>query len=51
MARASAGPRYTPVELAALLGLRHEPTAEQVAVISAPMAPVLVVAGAGSGKT
>src|SRR5689334_171385 len=51
MARATAGPRYTPVELAALLGLRHEPTAEQVAVISAPMAPVLVVAGAGSGKT
>src|SRR5205814_9284975 len=51
MARASVGPRYTPDELAGLLGLRHPPTAEQAAVISAPMAPLLVVAGAGSGKT
>ncbi len=51
MARATAGPRYTPVELAALLGLRHAPTAEQIAVVSAPLAPLLVVAGAGSGKT
>src|SRR5437764_1515835 len=51
MARASAGPRYTPDELARLLGLRHPPTGEQAAVISAPMAPLLVVAGAGSGKT
>jgi DNA helicase-2/ATP-dependent DNA helicase PcrA len=47
---ASAGPRYTPAELAALLGL-PPPTREQVAVISAPVRPVLVVAGAGSGKT
>ncbi len=51
MARATAGPRYTPVELARLLGLRHPPTAEQAAIVSAPMAPLLVVAGAGSGKT
>src|SRR5437588_11167200 len=51
MARASVGPRYTPDELAGLLGLRHPPTAEQAAVISAPMAPLLVVAGAGAGKT
>src|SRR5438067_7516000 len=51
MARASAGPRYTPDELARLLGLRHPPTGEQAGIISAPMAPLLVVAGAGSGKT
>jgi DNA helicase-2/ATP-dependent DNA helicase PcrA len=48
---ASAGPRYTPVELSRLLGLRHPPTPEQVAIISSPLAPLLVVAGAGSGKT
>ncbi|GIH12717.1 ATP-dependent helicase [Rugosimonospora africana] len=48
---ASAGPRYTPVELSRLLGLRHPPTPEQVAIISAPLTPLLVVAGAGSGKT
>jgi DNA helicase-2/ATP-dependent DNA helicase PcrA len=49
--QATAGPRYTPVELSRLLGLRHPPTAEQVAIISAPLVPLLVVAGAGSGKT
>ncbi|MES2171483.1 MAG: ATP-dependent DNA helicase [Actinomycetota bacterium] len=38
------------VELAAVLGL-DEPTEQQVAVIEAPLAPALVVAGAGSGKT
>lgn len=47
---ADAGPRYTPAELAKLLG-RHPPTREQSAIISAPMRPLLVVAGAGSGKT
>ena len=36
--------------LAAALGL-PSPTDEQVAVIEAPMEPVLVVAGAGAGKT
>ena len=36
--------------LAAELGL-PEPTDEQAAVIEAPLAPSLVVAGAGSGKT
>jgi DNA helicase-2/ATP-dependent DNA helicase PcrA len=51
VSRATAGPRYTPVELSRLLGLRHPPTAEQVAIISAPLVPLLVVAGAGSGKT
>jgi DNA helicase-2/ATP-dependent DNA helicase PcrA len=37
-------------ELARLLGL-HEPTAEQAAVIEAPLEPAVVIAGAGSGKT
>jgi len=37
-------------DLAAALGL-PAPTPEQVAVIQAPLAPALVVAGAGSGKT
>ena len=48
--RADSGPRYTPRELARLLRL-PPPTAEQEAIISAPVDPVLVVAGAGSGKT
>jgi DNA helicase-2/ATP-dependent DNA helicase PcrA len=48
--RADSGPRYTPVELARLLRL-HPPTPEQVAIIAAPVEPLLVVAGAGSGKT
>ncbi|MFY1690007.1 ATP-dependent helicase [Plantactinospora sp. WMMB782] len=47
---ADAGPRFTPVELAKLLRL-PAPTLEQAAIISAPVAPLLVVAGAGSGKT
>ncbi|MEP7764806.1 ATP-dependent DNA helicase [Sanguibacter sp. 25GB23B1] len=36
--------------IADLLG-QHRPTAEQTAVIEAPLGPMLVVAGAGSGKT
>ena len=48
--RADSGPRFTPVELARLLRL-HAPTPEQAAIIAAPVEPVLVVAGAGSGKT
>ncbi|MBB5871691.1 DNA helicase-2/ATP-dependent DNA helicase PcrA [Allocatelliglobosispora scoriae] len=44
------GPRYTPRELAQRLGLNY-PTDEQAEVIAAPVAPLLVVAGAGSGKT
>jgi DNA helicase-2/ATP-dependent DNA helicase PcrA len=41
---------YTPIELAAALGL-PEPTDEQAAVICAPPGPLVVVAGAGAGKT
>ena len=47
---ADSGPRYTPVELAKLLRL-PAPTREQAAIIAAPVEPLLVVAGAGSGKT
>ncbi len=36
--------------IAAALG-QFPPTVEQTAVIEAPLAPALVVAGAGSGKT
>ncbi|MDN5754883.1 MAG: UvrD-helicase domain-containing protein, partial [Micrococcaceae bacterium] len=46
----AAGRRYTPEELAELLG-QHQPTAEQAAIISSELAPMLVIAGAGSGKT
>ncbi|HEX8631890.1 MAG TPA: ATP-dependent DNA helicase, partial [Catenuloplanes sp.] len=48
--RPDSGPRYTPLELARLLRL-HPPTPEQAAIIAAPVEPLLVVAGAGSGKT
>ena len=40
----------SPVALAAALG-QFPPTEEQARVISAPLEPALVVAGAGSGKT
>ncbi|MXP20702.1 AAA family ATPase [Gordonia sp. HNM0687] len=43
-------PTISAVAIAAALGL-PTPTPEQVAVIEAPMEPVLVVAGAGAGKT
>lgn len=42
--------RLPALELAALLD-QPPPTEEQRAVIEAPLAPMLVVAGAGSGKT
>ena len=51
---AAAGPQartgYTPAELARLLGVAP-PTAEQAAVIGAPLIPMAVIAGAGSGKS
>ncbi|HEU0192520.1 MAG TPA: UvrD-helicase domain-containing protein [Mycobacterium sp.] len=43
-------PRYSPADLADALGL-HQPTAEQAAVIAAPPGPLVVIAGAGAGKT
>src|SRR5215207_2407446 len=43
-------PRYSPAELASGLGL-FAPTDEQAAVISAPPGPLVVIAGAGAGKT
>ncbi len=42
--------RYSPAQLTRLLGL-PEPTAEQAAVIGAPLRPMVVAAGAGSGKS
>jgi DNA helicase-2/ATP-dependent DNA helicase PcrA len=41
---------YSAADLAALLDL-PAPTAQQSAIIEAPLTPALVVAGAGSGKT
>ena len=42
--------RYGPQQLARLLRL-PEPTPEQAAVIGAPLGPLAVIAGAGSGKS
>ena len=42
--------RYSPAELACALGL-FPPTDEQAAVIAAPSGPLVVIAGAGAGKT
>lgn len=41
---------YSPAELSKALGL-FEPTDEQAAVIGAPPGPMVVIAGAGAGKT
>ncbi|MET1088579.1 MAG: ATP-dependent DNA helicase [Arthrobacter sp.] len=43
--------RFTPEELSRLLGEKNVPTPEQSAIISSPLTPRLVIAGAGSGKT
>jgi DNA helicase-2/ATP-dependent DNA helicase PcrA len=43
-------PRYSPAELASALGI-FAPTEEQAAVIAAPPGPLVVIAGAGAGKT
>ncbi|WP_276033579.1 ATP-dependent helicase [Mycobacterium alsense] len=43
-------PRHSPAELACALGL-FPPTPEQAAVIAAPPGPLVVIAGAGAGKT
>ncbi|MCV7219315.1 ATP-dependent helicase [Mycolicibacterium elephantis] len=42
--------RYSPAELADRLGL-FPPTDEQAAVMAAPPGPLVVIAGAGAGKT
>ncbi|MGO8961691.1 MAG: UvrD-helicase domain-containing protein [Streptosporangiaceae bacterium] len=42
--------RYSPAQLARMVGVQ-EPTAEQAAVIGAPLGPMAVIAGAGSGKS
>ncbi|MFF1881092.1 UvrD-helicase domain-containing protein [Pseudarthrobacter sp. NPDC058196] len=47
----TATPRFSPEELSVLLGEKNIPTPEQSAIISSPLAPRLVIAGAGSGKT
>ncbi|MGB7509478.1 MAG: ATP-dependent helicase, partial [Mycobacterium sp.] len=43
-------PRFSPAELSSALGL-FAPTDEQAAVIAAPPGPLVVIAGAGAGKT
>lgn len=43
--------RLTPEQLFTALGEKHMPTDQQEKVITAPLKPTLVVAGAGSGKT
>jgi DNA helicase-2/ATP-dependent DNA helicase PcrA len=48
--RSGPGAYYRPADIARLLGL-FPPTAEQAAVIQAPLEPAVVIAGAGSGKT
>ena len=44
-------PLFSPERLSELLGEKNTPTPEQSAIISSPLAPRLVIAGAGSGKT
>jgi DNA helicase II / ATP-dependent DNA helicase PcrA len=41
----------TPEQLGALMGWHFAPSAEQWEAIRAPLAPAVVIAGAGSGKT
>ncbi|MDI2035459.1 ATP-dependent helicase [Paenarthrobacter nitroguajacolicus] len=44
-------PRFTPSQLADILGEKNHPTAEQSHIIASSLTPRLVIAGAGSGKT
>ncbi|MCF3140269.1 ATP-dependent helicase [Paenarthrobacter sp. AR 02] len=44
-------PRFTPSQLAGILGEKNHPTDEQAAIIASSLTPRLVIAGAGSGKT
>lgn len=50
MGRVGAHVRYSASEIARLLGL-PTPTLQQAEIITAPLEPTLVLAGAGSGKT
>ncbi|WP_052109356.1 ATP-dependent helicase [Knoellia sinensis] len=43
--------RWSAAAVAEAIGLPHRPTPEQTRVIEAPLRPLLVIAGAGSGKT
>ncbi|WP_159609628.1 ATP-dependent DNA helicase [Glutamicibacter sp. JC586] len=43
--------KYTPEELSEALGEKFPPTEQQSEIIAAPLEPMLVIAGAGSGKT
>lgn len=43
--------RFTPLELSQALGEQFPPTEQQAEIICAPLEPMLVIAGAGSGKT
>ena len=51
MTPGSPTPQFSAAQIAQALGQSYAPTAEQQAVIEAPLEPQLVVAGAGSGKT
>ncbi|MCU1520907.1 MAG: helicase, superfamily, partial [Arthrobacter sp.] len=42
-------PRFSPEELSGMLGEKNSPTPEQSLIISSPLSPRLVIAGAGSG--
>ena len=43
--------RFTPHQLSEALGEQFPPTEQQAQIIAAPLEPMLVIAGAGSGKT
>lgn len=51
MAEGKTNMRIDPISLSRLLGQKFPPTPQQAEVISAPLESVLVVAGAGAGKT
>ncbi|MFE4198608.1 ATP-dependent helicase [Paenarthrobacter sp. NPDC056912] len=44
-------PRFSPSQLADILGEKNHPTSEQADIIASSLTPRLVIAGAGSGKT
>ncbi|MCP1414762.1 ATP-dependent DNA helicase [Paenarthrobacter sp. A20] len=44
-------PRFSPSDLADILGEKNHPTPEQSDIIASSLSPRLVIAGAGSGKT